>query len=112
MAVQRTYTSQLIVMQTAEYAGEIRAYAARSNQSLSTLLRDALEMGWPSVRRALILASGEITPAQRLRGEVQSLIPIDARGAYEARRRGELLRTAKDRREYAEITAPAAVGAE
>jgi hypothetical protein len=110
--VLRTFTSQLIVMQTAEYAGEIRAYAGRSNRSLSTLLREALEVGWPSVRRVLILESGEITPAQRLHGEVQSIMPAADRPAYEAARRGDVLRSAKDRREYGEITSPAPVGAE
>lgn len=112
MAVQRTYTSQLIVMETAQYAGEVRAYAGRSNRSLSTLLREALQLGWPIVRNGLILESGEITPAQRLHGEVSSIMPAEARPAYEEKRRGELLRTARDKREYAEITAPQPVGAE
>lgn len=112
MAVQRTYTSQLIVMQTPQYAGEIRAYAARANRSLSTLLRETQDIGWPSVRRGLILAHGEITNAERLRGEVISVMPASDRPAYEAARRSELLRTAKDRREYAEIISAAPVGAE
>jgi hypothetical protein len=112
MAVQRVYTSQLIVMQTAQYAGEIRAYAARANRSLSTLLRESIEEGWPSVRRGLIQEFGEITPAQRLHGELSSLLPVDARPAYELARKRDLLRSAKDRREYAEISSPVPVGAE
>jgi hypothetical protein len=110
--VVRTYTSQLIVMQTVQYAGEIRAYAARANRSLSTLLRESIEVGWPSVRRGLILEFGEITPAQRLHGEVASLLPVTDRPGYEHSRKPDLLRTARDRKEYREITAPQPVGAE
>ena len=110
--VVRKYTSQLIVMQTTQYAGEIRAYATRANQSLSTILRESIEEGWPSARRRLILNHGEITNAERLHGEVSSLLPFDARPEYEAKRRLELLRTDEDRKEYAEITAPATAGAE
>jgi hypothetical protein len=110
--VVRTYTSQLIVMQTVQYAGEIRAYAARANRSLSTLLRESIEVGWPTVRRGLILSSGEITPAQRLHGEVTSLLPVTDRPGYERTRKPELLKTKRDVREYAEIVSPAPVGAE
>lgn len=99
-------------MQTAEYAGEIRAYSARANRSLSVLLRESIEVGWPIVRRNLILGHGEITPAQRLHGEVSSVMPAADRPAYEAKRKGELLRSARDRKEYAEIISPVPVGAE
>jgi hypothetical protein len=110
--VVRTYTSQLIVMQTVQYAGEIRAYAARANRSLSTLLRESIEMGWPVVRRRLIMDHGEITPAQRLHGEVTSLLPVSDRAGYERTRRPELIRSKLDAKEYAEIVSPATVGAE
>lgn len=74
MPVTSTLVSQLIVMQTIPYAGEIRAWADKVPElTLSGLLRDSLELGWPSVRRRLEIEHGQLTPAERWAGEFASV---------------------------------------
>lgn len=82
MAVKKTFVSQLIVMQTIDYAGEIRAWSTKVPElSLSNLLREALELGWPMVERRLRTVHGELTPAERWAGRAAS-VPAADRAAW------------------------------
>jgi hypothetical protein len=68
------HESQLIVLTTVPYAGEIRAWALKVKaERLSSLLREALENSWPSVRRRLENEHGALTPAERWEGEYYSV---------------------------------------
>lgn len=104
MGVLKVYRSQLIVMETPEFAGEVRAYAAKSNESLSSLLRQSFELGWFEVKRDLVERFGVISPAERLVGEVGSILPTTDRKVYAKIRGKELLVTDADRREYARLS--------
>lgn len=78
MPQKPTLVSQLIVMQTIEYAGEIRAWADRvPSLTLSSLLRDVLEYGRPTILRRLELEHGPLTPAQLYAGKLASVPKTD-----------------------------------
>lgn len=77
MAVSRRYTSQLIVLEEPQFAGEIHAWSERSKRPLSDLLRDALRRGWHKVRRDLMDEHGSLTTAEKHRGVYRALPPAD-----------------------------------
>lgn len=81
MPVQPTLVAQLIVMQTVEYAGEIRAWATKVPElTLSNLLREALEVGWPRVRIQLEREHGRLSPAELHAGMLASVPKADRAG--------------------------------
>jgi hypothetical protein len=68
--------AQLIVMQSVEYTGEVRAWATKlggQSGTISRLLRDALNRSWPVVRAELISAHGPLTAAEHWGGMLASV---------------------------------------
>jgi hypothetical protein len=80
MPAQKELYAQLIVMQTVEYTGEVRAWAAKlggQSGTISKLLRDALHRSWPVVRAELVSAHGPLTAAEHWGGMLASVPKAD-----------------------------------
>lgn len=65
MPIQRNFEAQMIVMETIETAGEVRAWARKVPElSISNLMRAAFNRGWPKVRSRLQAEHGRLTPLE------------------------------------------------
>lgn len=84
MSAPPKYNAQMIFLDRAERAGEVRAYAELSRTAISDLLRDAHERGWPQVRAVLRAEHGEPNRRQHQVGILLSLRGQD-RPAYAER---------------------------
>lgn len=76
MPTQKELYAQLIVMQSVEYTGEVRAWATKlggQSGTISRLLRDALNRSWPVVRAGLIAEHGPLTAAEHWGGMLASV---------------------------------------
>lgn len=78
------YTAQMIVMAEPELAGEVNAWAVKSGQAKSELLRDAFGRGWQRVRKGLEDEYGRLSTEDRRYGVLMALRPRD-RQAYAER---------------------------
>lgn len=67
------YNAQMIFLDRAEVAGEVRAYAEVSRTALSDILRESFGRGWPKVRNALRAEHGHPSRRQMLVGTLLSL---------------------------------------
>ncbi len=82
MPVEKVYQAQLIVMDTIDRAGAIRAWADKVPQlTLSNLIRDAFDRGWPQVEQELIGRHGKLTPGELWAGRLAS-VPKAERQAW------------------------------
>jgi hypothetical protein len=78
MPVEKIYSAQLIVMDTIDRAGAIRAWADKVPQlTLSNLIRDAFDRGWSNVERELIERHGALTPGELWAGKLSSVPKAD-----------------------------------
>jgi hypothetical protein len=76
MAGKKELYAQLIVMQSVEYTGEVRAWATKmggQSGTISRLLRDALNRSWPVVRAELISTYGPLTAGEHWGGMLASV---------------------------------------
>lgn len=74
MPITKTYEAQMIVMETVETAGEMRAWARKvPDLSLSNLMRASLNRGWPKVRSTLQRDHGKLTPQELWAGKRDSV---------------------------------------
>lgn len=76
MPSQKELYAQLIVMQSVEYTGEVRAWATKmggQSGTISRLLRDALNRSWPVVRAELISEHGPLTAGEHWSGMLASV---------------------------------------
>jgi hypothetical protein len=83
MPVEKIYSAQLIVMDTIDRAGAIRAWADRVPQlTLSNLIRDAFDRGWSNVERELVQRHGSLTAGELWAGKLAS-VPKADRAAWQ-----------------------------
>lgn len=74
MPIEKTYEAQMIVMETIDTAGEMRAWARKvPDLSLSNLMRASLHRGWPKVRTKLQADHGRLTPQELWAGKRDSV---------------------------------------
>lgn len=78
MPIEQKYQAQMIVMETIDVAGEMRAWAKKvPDLSLSNLMRASLSRGWPKVRSGLRRDHGELTPQELWAGKRDSVTLAD-----------------------------------
>lgn len=85
MPIAKVYEAQMIVMETVEVAGEMRAWARKvPDLSLSNLMRASLSRGWPKVRSGLQRDHGHLTPQELWAGKRDSVKLTDREEWIEA----------------------------